>query len=80
MGLVPAGAVTVTSTVPAGSAGEIAVIEVGDVTVKLVALVEPNVTAVAPVKLEPAIVTLVPPVKLPLVGFMLVTVGAGSAT
>src|SRR6202021_1098805 len=44
--------VTLTSTVPV-PAGEVAVIWVAEVTVKLVAAVAPNVTAVAPVKLVP---------------------------
>ena len=57
---VPPGVVTVTSTVPA-PAGEVAVIEVAELTVKLVALVAPNLTAVAPVKPVPVIVTDVPP-------------------
>ena len=36
-------------------------IEVAEVTVKLVAAVAPNLTAVAPVKLVPVMVTMVPP-------------------
>ncbi len=48
--LVPPGVVTVTSTVPAPSAGEVAVMEVALLTVKLVAAVAPNDTAVAAVK------------------------------
>ena len=36
MGLVPAGVVTLTSTVPAASVGETAVIEVAELTVKVV--------------------------------------------
>jgi hypothetical protein len=44
------------------------------------AIVEPNETAVAPVKLVPVMVTLVPPAAGPLVGLMLDTVGAGSTT
>src|SRR5206468_9322272 len=50
IGLVPLGLVTVTSTVPV-PAGEVAVIELPEVTVKLVAAVEPNLTAVAPANL-----------------------------
>jgi len=38
--------------------------------------VDPNITAVAPVKTVPVIVTVVPPAADPLVGEMLVTVGA----
>jgi hypothetical protein len=62
--LVPSGVVTVTSTVPVPG-GETAVIEVADPTVKLVALAEPNFTAVAPLKRLPVIVTEVPPPGLP---------------
>jgi hypothetical protein len=68
--------VTLTSTVPV-PAGEVAVIEVAELTVKPVAGVAPNVTAVAPVKLVPVIVTEVPPVDGPDVGEIEVTVGAG---
>jgi hypothetical protein len=53
------GVVTVTSTVPL-PAGAMAVIELAELTVKLEAFVEPNRTAVAPLKLVPAIVTAVP--------------------
>ena len=53
----------------------IAVIWAGLLTEKLVALVAPNLTAVAPVKLVPVIVTLVPPAVGPEVGVMPVTVG-----
>ena len=68
--------VTLTSTVPV-PAGEVAVIEVAELTVKPVAGVAPNVTAVAPVKLVPVIVTEVPPLDGPDVGEIEVTVGAG---
>jgi hypothetical protein len=73
--LVPPAVVTVTSTVPV-PAGETAVIDVVEFTVKLVAPVEPNFTAVAPVKLVPPIVTDVPPVSKPVVGLRFVTVGS----
>ena len=73
--LVPFGVVTVTSTVPATSAGETAVIDVADFTLKLLALIWPNLTAVAPVKLLPVMATDVPPVTRPLTGFSLVTLG-----
>ena len=72
---VPPVVVTVTSTVPV-PAGEVAVIDVAEFTVKPVALVAPNLTAVAPVKLVPVIVTLVPPAVGPAVGEIEVTVGA----
>ena len=55
--LVPPGVVTVMSTVPAVSAGAVAVMLVALLTVKLAAAVEPKLTAVAPVRLEPVIVT-----------------------
>ena len=53
----PAGMVTVTSTVPAAPAGEVAVIWVAETTVKAVAAVAPKSTAVAPVKSVPVMVT-----------------------
>ena len=55
---VPSGVVTV--TVPVAPAATMAVIWVAESTVKLDALVPPNVTAVAPVKLVPVMVTDVP--------------------
>ncbi len=64
------------STVPTEPAGEVAVICVAELTVKLVAFVLPNLTAVAPVKLAPVIVTDVPPAVGPLEGETFVTVGA----
>lgn len=64
-----------TSTVPV-PAGEVAVIDVAELTVKLTALAAPNVTAVAPVKPVPVIVTVVPPLVGPAVGEIDVTVGA----
>ena len=72
---VPPGMVTVTSTVPAEWAGEIAVIEVALLTVNEVAEVPPNVTAVALVKPVPVIATEVTPASGPDVGEMPVTVG-----
>jgi hypothetical protein len=69
--------VTLTSTVPV-PAGDVAVIEVAEFTVKPAAAVAPNVTAVAPVKLVPVIVTTVPPATGPAVGEIDVT--AGEAT
>ena len=69
--------VTVTSTVPATSAGAVAVIEVAESAVTEPAVV-PNLTAVAPERLVPVIVTAVPPVTDPLVGFSEVTVGAAA--
>ncbi len=46
---------------PPAPAGEVAVMEVALLTVKLVAAVAPNFTALAPVKLVPVMVTTVPP-------------------
>ena len=74
-GLVPAGAVTVTLTVPV-PAGEVAVIEVAELTTTPVAAAVPNLTAVAPVKLIPEILTLVPPAAGPDFGDTEVTQGA----
>src|SRR4051794_8245414 len=73
---VPLGVVTVTSTVPAECAGAVAVIDVALLTVKVVAGVAPNATAVAPVNDVPVMVTLVPPPTGPDDGETLVTVGA----
>ncbi len=75
--LVPLGVVTVMWTVPpARSAGEVAVIEVDELTEKAVAGVEPNPTAVASVKLAPVMVTGVPPPGTPATGLTALTVGA----
>jgi len=71
---VPAGVVTVTSTVPV-AAGTAAVICVALLTVKLWARTVPKLTAVAPVKLEPVIITEVPPWVDPVLGLTAVTVG-----
>jgi hypothetical protein len=74
MGLVPPLVVTVTSTVPI-PAGEVAVIWVALLTVKALAALLPNLTAVTPKKLVPVMVTLVPPDVGPVFGMTLVTVG-----
>ena len=74
---VPPSVVTLTVTDPA-PAGEVAVICVAELTVKLVAAVAPNLTAVAPVKLVPVMTTLVPPAVGPDVGASPVTVGAAT--
>ncbi|MNM52519.1 hypothetical protein D3C81_635980 [compost metagenome] len=66
--------VTRTSTVPV-PAGAVAVICVALLTVKPVAAVAPNVTAVAPVKRVPVMMTEVPPAAGPAVGDRLLTVG-----
>jgi hypothetical protein len=75
---VPPGVVTEIVTAPADLAGLTAVIEVDEVTLKLVAAVEPKLTAVAPVKLVPVMTTEVPPAVGPAVGVKLVMVGTGT--
>jgi hypothetical protein len=74
--LVSLGVVTVMSTVPT-PAGALALIDVGELTVKLLAWSAPKLTPVAPVKSVPVIVELVPPAAGPLFGFTFVTVGGG---
>ena len=69
--------VTVTFTVPGDSAGEMAVIEVVELTVVAVAVTVPNITVAEKVKLVPVMVTKVPPEAGPEVGDMAVIVGAG---
>jgi hypothetical protein len=74
--LVPIGVVTVTSVaVFAVPAGDVTVILVAELTVNGVAVVDPNFTDVAPVKLVPEITTLVPPAATPALGVTAVTVG-----
>ena len=73
----PPAAVTITSTVPADSAGEVAVMEVVPTTVTPVAATVPNFTVLPALKLVPVMVTEVPPVVGPVLGVTLVTVGAG---
>ena len=63
----PPTVVTLTPTAPVPAAVT-AVIWVAELTVKLVAAVAPNFTAVAPVKLVPVMTTLVPPASGPDVG------------
>jgi hypothetical protein len=75
---VPPTVITVTSTVPVLAAGVTAVMDMGELTVKLVALVEPKLTVVAPVKLVPAMVTEVPPPVDPVFGVTEETVGAAT--
>src|SRR5271170_781772 len=69
---VPPGVVTVMSTVPAASAGAVAVMEVAESAVTLAAVV-PNLTEVAPLRLVPVMVTGGPPAVVPDVGSMPVT-------
>jgi hypothetical protein len=81
MALVPAGVVTVTSTVagsPISDAGAVATyIRVSDSTVNDAALAEPNFTAVAPLRFVPMIRTESP--LTPLDGSILVIVGGSLA-
>ncbi len=65
---VPPAVVILIVTVPATCAPVTALTVVGDVTVKLVAGVVPNWTAVAPIRFVPVIVTVVPPLVVPDVG------------
>ena len=78
----PPAATTVISTVLGVKvAGEVAVIEVAEFTMMLVALVDPNFTPVDVLtltKLVPVIDTDVPPPLGPLVGLTDVTVGAAA--
>ena len=71
----PPAVVTVTLTVPADSAGDVAVMEVVEPTVTAVAVTVPNITVAPEAKLVPVMVTEVPPVVGPEVGLMPVTVG-----
>ena len=73
---VPAGVVTVTSTVPDAPAGLTAVISVSDTCVNDVAALPPNLTAVAPDNPQPVMITVVPPVPGPDVGTTSATTGA----
>jgi hypothetical protein len=73
--LVPAGVVTVTSTVPAAAAELVALIELALLTVKVLAAVDPNLTPIEPMKLVPVIITDVPPPEEPDLGMTDVTVG-----
>ena len=74
--LAPPGVVTNTLEAPVLPAGVVAVILVVLFTIRLVAATPPMVTPVAPVKFVPVIVMVVPPAGEPLVGEILVTVGA----
>ena len=73
--LVPAGVVTTIACVDAEWAGETAVIEVSETTMKLFAGTDPNSTALAPVNPVPVTVTVVFPVVGPDVGEIPITVG-----
>jgi hypothetical protein len=75
---VPPGVATVTSTVPASPAGEVAVTLVSLTTVNEVAAVLPKLTAVAPVNPLPVMVTTVPPAIGPALGRTAVTAGTAA--
>ena len=78
MAEVPPGVVTVTSIVAADSAGAVAVIEVGELTVTPVAAWPvPNATVEPATKLVPVIVMVVAPAVGPALVLIAVTVGAG---
>ena len=79
IGLVPEGAVTLTSTAPGMLGGATAVIWVAESTLKLVASVAPKETAVAPVRSSPVIVTAVPPAAGPFLGESFLMLGVGAA-
>jgi hypothetical protein len=64
---VPDGVVTTTSTVPV-PAGDVAVIDESEFTVKVVAAADPNLTEVAPVNPLPITLTTVPPAAGPAFG------------
>ncbi len=64
------------STVPAPCAGDVAVIEVGELKMELPAANEPKLTLVKSVKSVPVRVTELPPDSGPAVGLMALTVGA----
>jgi hypothetical protein len=72
---VPPALVTVMSTVPAASAGAVAVTRPSALTVNELAAAAPKYTPVAPVKPLPVIVTTAPPAVPPVAGLTAVTVG-----
>ena len=79
VGDVPPAVVTLTCVKPAVvTAGVVAVISESEITVKLVAAVDPKSTAVVPVKLVPVMVTVEPPVIGPEAGVMVVMAGSGA--
>ncbi len=78
MALVPLEDVTVTSTVPAACNGEVAVMEVEEMTEKPVAATDPKSTALAPLNPEPVMVTVLAPTSGPTTGLTALTVGTSS--
>ena len=75
---VPDGVVTWTSTTPAASAGDMAVICESELIVKD-AGTPPNVTLLAPVKPLPVRTTRVPPAVLPVAGLAAVMAGTAAS-
>jgi hypothetical protein len=75
-GVVPVVVVTVTSTLPGGSCGDVTVIELFE-TVRKAAGTVPKSTAVTSTKSDPVMVTVVPPNVDPVVGLMPVTTNGG---
>jgi hypothetical protein len=73
--LVPPGVVTVIFTVPADSAGDIAVMDVDESTITVPAATPPNITVAPDVKPVPVMATDVPPLVEPVVGDMELTIG-----
>src|ERR1700676_280958 len=73
----PAPVVTMISTVPADSAGDVAIRRLLDSTVTLVAAIVPKATDASEEKSVPATKTLVPPVVGPWGGTTALPVGAG---
>lgn len=74
----PPGVVTVISTVAAASAGEVALIEVDEVTDTAVPTPVPKLTVEPEVNPVPVMVTVVPPATGPAVGLTALTVGTAS--
>ena len=72
---IPPGVMTFTWTVPAEPAGEVAVIELSELTTTEVAYMLPKLTTEALVRLVPARVTVVPPAVGPAFGLTVVTEG-----
>jgi hypothetical protein len=70
--------VTVTSTIPAEPAGDVAVRLVAELYVTPVPALEPNLTVAVLVNPVPVIVTTVPPPDVPVAGDTSVTVGAAT--
>ena len=75
---IPPGVVTETACEPAIPLGVTAVIEVDEITLRVVAATPPKVTRFAPVKLVPVIVTVVPAVSGPNVGLIKRIFGAAT--